>query len=234
MVRPGKAGAGGLLDGVEARAVRRRAATRPAPATSPPPPASTATTSWSGRWAAPRCCRGSSAPPSPRASSPRAPRCWSGPAPATTWGLPWGSGSALGTPSCRSTPAARSSLPHDRPTADPRGFVAGYADATGGFLPLVCTLNAGPRSPRGGGDAGRRRSAWRSGPRARRRSASRRRRGDRSARHPRGAWVTRCASTRTIPRAASGCGRHTPTCATRCIRGRRSHPRGSLRAPVPR
>lgn len=32
--------------------------------------------------------------------------------------------------------------PHDRPTADPRGFVAGYADATGGFLPLVCTLNA--------------------------------------------------------------------------------------------
>ncbi len=31
---------------------------------------------------------------------------------------------------------------HDRPTADPRGAVAGFADATGRFLPLVCTLNA--------------------------------------------------------------------------------------------
>src|SRR6185437_6403856 len=31
---------------------------------------------------------------------------------------------------------------HDRPTADPSGFVAGFADATGRYLPLVCTLNA--------------------------------------------------------------------------------------------
>ena len=30
----------------------------------------------------------------------------------------------------------------DRPTADPTGAVAGFADATGRFLPLVCTLNA--------------------------------------------------------------------------------------------
>lgn len=30
----------------------------------------------------------------------------------------------------------------DRPTADPTGLVAGFADATGRFLPLVCTLNA--------------------------------------------------------------------------------------------
>jgi xylulokinase len=30
----------------------------------------------------------------------------------------------------------------DHPTADPSGFVAGFADATGHFLPLVCTLNA--------------------------------------------------------------------------------------------
>ena len=30
----------------------------------------------------------------------------------------------------------------DRPTADPTGAVAGFADAAGGFLPLVCTLNA--------------------------------------------------------------------------------------------
>ncbi|MGW5672705.1 FGGY-family carbohydrate kinase, partial [Micromonospora sp. NPDC003776] len=30
----------------------------------------------------------------------------------------------------------------DRPAADPAGAVAGFADATGRFLPLVCTLNA--------------------------------------------------------------------------------------------
>ncbi|MEM9036785.1 MAG: xylulokinase [Actinomycetota bacterium] len=30
----------------------------------------------------------------------------------------------------------------DTPTADPSGFVAGFADATGRYLPLVCTLNA--------------------------------------------------------------------------------------------
>ena len=30
----------------------------------------------------------------------------------------------------------------ERPTADPAGAVAGFADATGRFLPLVCTLNA--------------------------------------------------------------------------------------------
>ncbi|MEP6624259.1 MAG: FGGY family carbohydrate kinase [Acidimicrobiia bacterium] len=30
----------------------------------------------------------------------------------------------------------------DTPTADPAGAVAGFADATGRFLPLVCTLNA--------------------------------------------------------------------------------------------
>jgi xylulokinase len=30
----------------------------------------------------------------------------------------------------------------DRSTADPTGIVAGFADATGRFLPLVCTLNA--------------------------------------------------------------------------------------------
>jgi xylulokinase len=31
---------------------------------------------------------------------------------------------------------------HDRPTAEQTGIVAGFADATGRFLPLVCTLNA--------------------------------------------------------------------------------------------
>jgi xylulokinase len=32
--------------------------------------------------------------------------------------------------------------PSERPSADPSGIVAGFADATGRFLPLVCTLNA--------------------------------------------------------------------------------------------
>jgi xylulokinase len=31
---------------------------------------------------------------------------------------------------------------HDQPSADPSGTIAGFADATGRFLPLVCTLNA--------------------------------------------------------------------------------------------
>ncbi len=31
---------------------------------------------------------------------------------------------------------------HDQPTTDASGIVAGFADATGRFLPLVCTLNA--------------------------------------------------------------------------------------------
>ena len=31
---------------------------------------------------------------------------------------------------------------HDTATADPSGIVAGFADATGRYLPLVCTLNA--------------------------------------------------------------------------------------------
>jgi xylulokinase len=30
----------------------------------------------------------------------------------------------------------------DHPTRDPEGFVAGFASASGSFLPLVCTLNA--------------------------------------------------------------------------------------------
>ena len=30
----------------------------------------------------------------------------------------------------------------DEPTEDPTGTVAGFADATGRFLPLVCTMNA--------------------------------------------------------------------------------------------
>ena len=65
----------------------------------------------------------------------------------------------------------------DHPVADPTGAVAGFADATGRYLPLVCTLNAtqvtdavarllgvdhaGARRARPGrGPGRRRRSCW--------------------------------------------------------------------------
>ena len=41
-----------------------------------------------------------------------------------------------------SAPRERSSPCASAPIADPTGVVAGFADATGRFLPLVCTLNA--------------------------------------------------------------------------------------------
>ncbi|MBB6171896.1 xylulokinase [Nocardiopsis mwathae] len=42
----------------------------------------------------------------------------------------------------------------DTPTADPSGQVAGFADATGNFLPLVCTLNAARALSAGAGMLG--------------------------------------------------------------------------------
>ncbi len=41
-----------------------------------------------------------------------------------------------------SAPRGRCSQPPPRRSRDPTGIVAGFADATGGILPLVCTLNA--------------------------------------------------------------------------------------------
>ncbi|MEV8478604.1 xylulokinase [Streptomyces sp. NPDC051173] len=53
-------------------------------------------------------------------------------------GLGLAPGEAVVSLGTSGTVFARSS----RPTADPGGAVAGFADATGQFLPLVCTLNA--------------------------------------------------------------------------------------------
>ena len=63
-------------------------------------------------------------------------------APATTWRQPWAPGWASGRSRCHSAPPAPSYAVSDRATADPTGAVAGFADATGRYLPLVCTLNA--------------------------------------------------------------------------------------------
>ena len=70
------------------------------------------------------------------------PARWSGRAPGTTW--PPRSGPDCG-PARSASPSARrarSTRRPSEPTFDPTGTVAGFADATGRFLPLVCTLNA--------------------------------------------------------------------------------------------
>ena len=68
-------------------------------------------------------------------------RC-SGPAPATTRLRHLASVHGLATSSCRSVPRAPCSLSSAAPAADPTVTIAGFADAAGQFLPLVCTLNA--------------------------------------------------------------------------------------------
>ena len=93
------------------------------------------------RWSAPRgpCGRDTRRRPTrsdcgPRRSSRRAR--------ATTWPPRSASACDRATSRCRSArraPCSPSTRPR-RPT--PRGAVAGFADATGRFLPLVCTLNA--------------------------------------------------------------------------------------------
>jgi len=57
---------------------------------------------------------------------------------AAALGLGLGAGDVVMSFGTSGTVYARS----DAPTADPSGEVAGFADATGRFLPLVCTLNA--------------------------------------------------------------------------------------------
>ena len=77
-------------------------------------------------------------PPTSPGSGTRSP---SRSAPATTWpprsdsASPRRRGVSLGTSGTAFTVAGS-------PTADPSGAVAGFADATGRFLPLVCTSNA--------------------------------------------------------------------------------------------
>ena len=64
------------------------------------------------------------------------------PVPATTWRPRSAPGLAPGHVASRSARRAPCSPSPTTPVADPNGSVAGFADATGRFLPLVCTLNA--------------------------------------------------------------------------------------------
>ena len=67
---------------------------------------------------------------------------WSPPAPATTWRVRSASGCAPGDVAVSIGTSGTVYSVSDEPIADPSGIVAGFADATGRHLPLVCTLNA--------------------------------------------------------------------------------------------
>ena len=67
---------------------------------------------------------------------------WSGRGRATTWRRRSASACGPATSSCRSGRRAPCTRSATHPTADPSGAVAGFADAAGRHLPLVCTLNA--------------------------------------------------------------------------------------------
>jgi xylulokinase len=67
---------------------------------------------------------------------------WWRPAPATTWPEPWGVGLSSGDVAVSLGTSGTVYSVADRPATDPSGAVAGFADATSRFLPLVCTLNA--------------------------------------------------------------------------------------------
>ena len=67
--------------------------------------------------------------------------CW-GPVPGTTRPPPWDWVRSPETWWCPWAPAARCSRWHRRPVADPSGTVAGFADASGEYLPIAVTLNA--------------------------------------------------------------------------------------------
>ena len=77
---------------------------------------------------------GRSGAPSPARSS--------GPAPGTTWPPRSASASGPGDVVVSLGTSGTVFAVSDSPTADRTGYVAGFADATGHFLPLVCTLNA--------------------------------------------------------------------------------------------
>ncbi len=63
-------------------------------------------------------------------------------APATTWPPRSASVCPPASPCCRSGTSGTAFAMCDQPSNDPSGAVAGFADATGSFLPLACTLNA--------------------------------------------------------------------------------------------
>ncbi len=81
----------------------------------------------------------------PSAASRRsgcAPACWWDRAPATTWARPWAWPSSRGAAVLSLGTSGTVYAVTERAAADPTGVVAGFADATGRFLPLACTLNA--------------------------------------------------------------------------------------------
>ena len=84
-----------------------------------------------------RCCR-----PWPWPESGQTPGSWSLPAPATTWLRPLVSDCEPGDLVLSLGTSGTAFTVSDHPSADPSGTVAGFADATGRFLPLVCTMNA--------------------------------------------------------------------------------------------
>ena len=114
------------------------------PATGPRPRVATGPTCW--RWST----TGSTGTPCSRPCSARTPWPASGPAPgrssgrarATTWPVPWASACVRETSALSFGTSGVACTVTEEPRADPSGTVAGFADATGRFLPLVCTLNA--------------------------------------------------------------------------------------------
>ena len=138
LARPGGCAAAARLDA----AASPTAATRAAPATGRRRPASTATTCCG--W---RSARGRVLPHVLGAG--RGGRAHTGRCAVLGPGTGDNAAAALGvgrrdpaTWSCRSGRPAWCRRSARTPTADPTGIVAGFADATGHFLPLVCTLNA--------------------------------------------------------------------------------------------
>ncbi len=122
----------------------------------------------------------------------------------------------------------------EHPTADASGIVAGFADATGHFLPLVCTLNAArvltaAAAMHGTDLAGLERLALRRG-RGRRAhpAALPRRRADpgpaRGDRHPRRPHPRQRHPGEPRAAAVEGCCAGSPTASTRCVTRRRRPP----------
>ena len=152
----------------------------------------------------------------------------SGPAPATTPPRPSRSACSPATSPSPSAPPGSSRRSRRAATADGSGLVTGFADATGGFLPLACTLNASrvldaAARMLGVDHAG----PVRAGPlraRGRRRARPRALPGGRA--HARTsptppapctacAWATRRPRTWRAPR-SRGCCARSPTGSTRC------------------
>ena len=138
------------------RADAPTAATPAAPATGRRRPASTAATcsrSPSGATAVlPAGARPARARPGRTRSTARCSR----PAPATTRRRARARRARRATSSCRSAPPASRVAVSAAPTADATGTVAGFADATGRFLPLVVHPQRGPGARRRGATARRR------------------------------------------------------------------------------